>query len=261
MSSVSALLALALCVLLLCRAGYAGESQTERVLDPADQSLLLERIAKQASHFTTLTTDFIQEKEMAMFTGKLVLKGRIAIQKPNKIAWHVDSPIRYSVLITDKLIRQWDEDTDKVQEISLAKNPIFQNVLKQLTVWFSGEYGTLLEDNTMRLVKRDPFVIEFTPRITNMSRKIIKHITIVFREDQTYLKQIRIEELSGDVTTIYFSNTRLNAPLDKGDFQVRPLREQGSRMIMHGNNTQRAGACADDPLGDLGSSYGVQGHV
>jgi outer membrane lipoprotein-sorting protein len=149
------------------------------------------------------------------------MKGRIFLEKPNKIAWHVDSPVRYSVLITDKLIRQWDEDTDKVQEVSLAKNPIFQNVLSQLTVWFSGEYGSLLDTNIVRVVKREPLVIEFIPRENNVSKKVIKSITITFRDDQNYLQQLRIQEVSGDVTTINFVNTILNAPLNSKSFEVK----------------------------------------
>lgn len=149
------------------------------------------------------------------------MKGRIFLEKPNKIAWHVDSPLRYSVLITDKMIRQWDEDTNKVQELSLAKNPVFQNILGQLTVWFSGEYGSLLDSNHVRIVKREPLVIEFTPRDNNMSKKVIKSITITFRPDQNYLQQLLIQEVSGDVTTIKFINTLLNVPLDSKSFEVK----------------------------------------
>jgi outer membrane lipoprotein-sorting protein len=124
------------------------------------------------------------------------------------------------VLITDKFIRQWDEDTNKVQEISLSKNPIFQNVLNQLTVWFSGEYGTLLDINDVRVIKREPLVIEFIPRDNNISKKVIKSITITFRADQNYLQQLRIQEISGDVTTINFINTILNTPLNNKSFEV-----------------------------------------
>jgi outer membrane lipoprotein-sorting protein len=178
-------------------------------------------LGKKVSNFSTLKTDFIQEKEMAMFREKLVMKGRIYLQKPNKVAWHVDVPVRYSVLITDKVIRQWDEDTNKVQEISLAKNPIFQNVLNQLTVWFSGDYSSLLGVNAISQVQAEPLVLEFVPLEKNVSRKVIKSIVITFRADRKYLQQIRIREVNGDVTTIRFVNTQLDPTLDSSSFEVR----------------------------------------
>jgi outer membrane lipoprotein-sorting protein len=210
-------------------------SMQEQPKEPADMAAFLNSLGKKVSDFTSLKTEFIQEKKMAMFKDKLVMKGRIFLQKPNKLAWHVDSPVRYSVLITDKLIRQWDEDTNKVQEISLAKNPLFQNVLNQLTVWFSGDYSSLLAVNEVRLLRNDPLEIEFVPREKNVAKKVIKSITITFREDRNYLKQIRIQELSGDLTTITFINTLLNVPLDNASFEVNPVREHSSRTIMEGD--------------------------
>jgi outer membrane lipoprotein-sorting protein len=200
---------------------FAADAGKSAVTQPADMGAFLSSIGKKASDFKTLKTEFTQEKKMAMFKEKLVLKGRIFLRKPNRIAWHVDSPLKYSVLITDKLIRQWDEDTNQVQEISLTKNPIFQNVLNQLTVWFSGEYGSLLGSNDVRLVKRHPMVIEFIPKENNISGKVIRSITITFREDEKYLQQIRIQELSGDVTTIHFNNTLLNTILPDSSFEVK----------------------------------------
>ncbi|MFA7403126.1 MAG: outer membrane lipoprotein carrier protein LolA [Pelobacteraceae bacterium] len=210
-----------LCLLIQATVVSAADTGTKTVGQPTDLPAFMQGIGKKASNFKTLKTEFIQEKKMVMFKQKLVMKGRIFLEKPNKIAWHVDSPLRYSVLITDKLIRQWDEDTNKVQEVSLAKNPIFQNVLSQLTVWFSGEYGSLLDTNEVRVVKQAPLVIEFIPKDNNISKKVIKSITITFREDHNYLQQLRIQEVSGDVTTINFKNTILNTPLNSNSFEVK----------------------------------------
>ncbi|MFZ3207734.1 MAG: outer membrane lipoprotein carrier protein LolA [Geobacteraceae bacterium] len=221
LTKIIATLSVSMFILVQSSSVLAAESGKGMTSQPADLSAFLQAIGKKTSNFKTLKTEFTQEKKMVMFKDKLIMKGRIFLEKPNKIAWHVDSPVRYSVLITDKLIRQWDEDTNKVQEISLAKNPIFQNVLGQLTVWFSGEYGSLLDTNDVRVVKRDPLVIEFVPRDNNVSKKVIKSITITFRDDQNYLKQLRIQEMSGDVTTINFINTILNIPINSKNFEVK----------------------------------------
>jgi outer membrane lipoprotein-sorting protein len=217
---MKSVLVLTLCILFHAGLVFAGEPGNNLAHQSPEMTALLQNLGKKASNFKTLKTDFIQEKKMAMFKNKLIMKGRIFLEKPNKIAWHVDSPVRYSVLITDKFIRQWDEDTNKVQEINLTKNPIFQNVISQLTVWFSGEYGSLLDTNDVRVIRRAPLVIEFVPRDNNVSKKVIKNITLTFREDQNYLQQLRIQELSGDVTTINFIHTILNAPLNSKHFEV-----------------------------------------
>lgn len=197
----------------------AKEEKTNETLNNISE--LLSRLGQKASAFKTLKTDFVQEKELAMFKNKITIKGRIYIQKPDKLAWHVDKPVRYSVLITDKSIRQWDEETDRVQELSLSANPVFQNVVNQMTVWFSGDYSSLIGDNDVRLIKNSPIMIDFIPKESNMAKKIIRSITITFREDEKYVERIRIQEKSGDVTTIIFLNTVLNAPLDSSSFEVK----------------------------------------
>ncbi len=189
--------------------------------ETADIIEMLRRLGENVSAFKSLKTNFVQEKDLAIFQNRIIMKGRIYLQKPNRMAWHVDEPVKYSVVITDKSIRQWDEDTNRVQEIALSGNPVFQNVLNQLTVWFSGDYISLLKDYDARILKKSPLVFEFTPKVNNVAGKIIKSITISLREDEKYLRQIKILELSGDSTTITFKDTIFNAPINDTDFEVK----------------------------------------
>ncbi len=189
--------------------------------ESSDVTDMLRRLGENVSTFKNLKTEFIQEKNLAIFRNKIILKGRIFLQKPDKIAWHVDEPVKYSVVITDKSIRQWDEDTNRVQETALSGNPVFQNMLNQLTVWFSGNYVPLLKDYDVRLLQKSPLVFEFIPKKSNAAGKFIKGIIISLREDERYLKQIRILEISGDSTTIIFKDTIFDVPAENLDFEVK----------------------------------------
>lgn len=204
-----------------CETAGGNSGKGELSAKSAEVKELLRMIGKKVSNFKSLKTDFVQEKNLAMFKKKIILRGRIYMQKPNMLAWHVDKPVKYSVVITDKYIRQWDEDTNKVQELSLAKNPIFKNVITQLSVWFSGEYGALMDDNNVSILQQHPLVIEFVPNDKNIAKKMIKSITITFREDEKYLRKIMIDEMSGDTTTIEFSNTQLDMPVESRFFEVK----------------------------------------
>ncbi len=201
------------------KAGTTDATAEEK--QASDMRELLLQMEKQGSDFNSLKTDFIQEKNLAVFRNKIIIKGRIYLQKPGTVAWHVDEPLKYSVLITDKLIRQWDEDTNQVQEIPLSKNPMFRVVIDQLTAWFSGRYVQLLDDYTVSAKKTHPLEIEFVPRESGNMKKIIKAITITFREDRKYLQKVQFDEVSGDSTTITFKNTIFNAPIDSTDLEVK----------------------------------------
>ena len=197
------------------------ESAGEKANQSSDIRSLLLRIEKKISDFQSMQTDFIQEKNLAIFKNKIIIKGRIYLEKPGKIAWLVDEPMKYSVIITDKFIRQWDEDSDRVQETAISGNPVFSVVIDQLTAWFSGKYVRLLDDYNVHVKKNQPLEIEFIPKEISEAKKMIRSISVTFREDERYLRKIRFQEVDGDSTTIIFKNTILNAPVDENVFRIK----------------------------------------
>ncbi|MFH1147767.1 MAG: outer membrane lipoprotein carrier protein LolA [Pseudomonadota bacterium] len=199
----------------------AGEKEGGSASASPEISGLLESIGKKVSDFKSLKTSFVQEKNLSVFQKKIILKGRVCLQKPGKLAWHVDHPCRYSVVITDRSIRQWDEGTKEVQETPLSGNPVFQNITNQLAVWFSGDYCSLLQDYCVTVREKKPVILRFVPKEKNMAAKVIKSITVTFREDERYIKRIDILEVGGDSTTIVFDNTEFNPPPQELDFEVK----------------------------------------
>lgn len=202
-------------------AAAEGPAAGHAAPQPSDVAALLDSLGRGVGRFRTLKTDFTQEKRLAVFQNTVLLRGRIFLQKPARIAWHVDAPLKYSVVISDASIRQWDEDTDRVQEITFAKNPVLQNVMQQLTVWFSGDYSSLLKDYDVLVDGERPVILRFTPKRTSAAAKVVKQVRIEFREDNKYLRKLTIIEQGGDSTSITFTGTLFDVPLDALDFEVK----------------------------------------
>ena len=203
---------IALCMSLLSLNGYAEQGVED----------VLSRLEEKMADIKTLETSFVQEKELAIFDRKIILKGKIFLQKPNLFAWHTEEPTRYSMIIRDDIISQWDEDIDQVQKISMKDNPAFQSVVGQMRKWLSGIYTSLLVEYNITVLKQNPVSLKFTPRENTAAYNIISYVRIVFREDERYLREIYIKEKGGDTTLLRFTNTLLNIPINVAAWEVKP---------------------------------------
>jgi outer membrane lipoprotein-sorting protein len=201
--------------------GYSQDSQIPEKIR-TDLNTVLSRLEKNMSGIKTIKTDFIQEKELAVFKQKIVLKGSVYIEKPSRLAWHVYNPVKYVMIMSEDTISQWDEDTGRVQKISLSKNPAFEAAIGQMSTWFSGSYSPLLKEYEISLLREKPVSLKFAPKPETMAGNVIKSVTVDFRKDEQYINRIFIEEKGGDTTSILFVDTRLNIPVDASVWKAGP---------------------------------------
>ena len=207
---------------LLPAARAAAPAATSAPALTAETGAVLRRLETHLGGVTNIQADFIQERELSLLNQKLVLKGTLALQQPALFAWHVREPMRYGLVITDRMAQQWDEETGKVQDMPLSANPVFQVVIEQLRSWFSGRYMSLTPMYDVRILQDHPCRLAFTPRADSPARKAIQQVVVGFGDDERYIREIRIEEISGDRTTLVFTNTVLNAPMDRRLWEAKP---------------------------------------
>ena len=209
-----AILTIALC--LACQVFvFAAEDVPPRVAER------LRQLESKLSSVQTLKVNFVQEKHMAILEQKLVLKGRITLQQPDIMAWRVRSPIRYGMVIQGSTLRQWSEDTQAIQQFSLAGNPVFAAAIKQIQSWFSGSYLALTREFNVTMPSGAPLVLEFTPRAGSPTREVIRRIVMRFGEDERFLNRLEVTETGGDTMSIAFSDPSLNPALDKDEWDPR----------------------------------------
>ena len=186
-----------------------------------DLDTILGALQEKMAKVITIQTDFIQEKNLALFKQRLTLKGKIFIQKPGMLSWRVFTPMRYSLVISGSSISQWDQDTNQVQTVSLAKNPSFQVAIQQMQSWFSGSYKSMQGDYRISLISQQPLKLEFIPKEKSMAANFIQQVTVLFQDEQQYIKEIDIREKSGDSTLLTFIDAQLNQEISPGAWEVR----------------------------------------
>lgn len=182
---------------------------------------VLSRLEAALANVKTVRTRFVQEKQLSLFKHTLVTRGVIQIEMPGKLLWRVASPIRYALLIDGEQARQWDGETGQTQRLPLGSNPVFAAVTEQLQAWFGGRYHQLARDYAIVQRSESPLVFAFTPNPETPPAKMLKGVTVTFREDRRYIAALQIDETSGDSTAIRFEETEIDVPLAPKDWELK----------------------------------------
>ncbi len=176
------------------------------------EAKFMARVEQQLGQIKTLQVDFEQQRTLKLLKHKAIFKGKIFMQAPGKLAWHVYRPIRYSCIINGDTMTQWDADSNEVTTIDAKKIGALQLVIRQLQYWFAGNFVALNSDFASKVII-DKQQIEFIPKAATPPARFIQKIIVTLKKDLSYIKKIVIYEKSGDTMTMLFTKTIINQQL------------------------------------------------
>ncbi len=182
---------------------------------------VLTRLHGTISDVQTIETAFVQEKHLAMLQRVLTIRGNVYLAKPDRLAWHVAAPVRYTMIMDGNAIRQWDAESGRESRMSLDANPALQMATAQMRQWFVGDYLRLQSEYRITLDSQDPVKLTFVPRPDHPAAGYIDHVTVEFTNDERYLAGMTIVEQQGDRTTMRFHDTRLNGTIPDEAWDLR----------------------------------------
>ncbi len=177
----------------------------------ADEFLL--EVEQNMSSINTIHAKFVQKKEMAMFDIPIIIKGEFYIQNPDKFSWIVTQPIEYTLILTKDRVQKWDK-TNGTQELSVKDNPMFKAMIEQITFWFSGSYASCKNDYDIKLIQKDPGILEFVPKKHNPASQMLLAITLTFQHDKKYISKIKLLEKNLDTTELIFNDVIINSKIE-----------------------------------------------
>ena len=183
-----------------------------------------EELRASAGTITSVETDFIQTKHLAILNKPMISKGRLWFQTPDSMRWEYVSPIQSVLLMHQGRIKRFtvDAQTRQFREAPAEGLDAMQVVLEEITQWLKGRF----DENTMFAADlQSGGKIVLTPKQTAFS-DIIQRIELLLDtqpgRQPGMIRQVLIYESESAYTELSFNRTILNRPIDESIFQKGP---------------------------------------
>jgi outer membrane lipoprotein-sorting protein len=191
-------------------------SQTFKALK--DTSLLKQKIESMSKSTTSIEADFIQEKNLSMLSEKIISKGHFVFKKENLLRWEYVSPSKYLIIINKEKVVIKDEK--KTTKYDMNSNKVFKEIND---IMLSCVQGTIFKSNKFKTsyYENDKgYKLELIPQAKNM-KETFKKINLYFDKNVTSVSKMEMIENNDDLTSLDFTNKKLNAPIAETIFTVK----------------------------------------
>lgn len=168
---------------------------------------LLAQYAAQMKQVKTLQSNFTEEKHLSLLDQPIESTGQLRFDKDTQqLYWQYETPFQNGFLIEKGQVYRL-KGKNKVP----VQNAMGRMMAAQMVVWLTLDFDALKQDYEISLNGRE---ITFIPR--NKAHKVVRQITVWLDEKNPQIvKQVKMDEPSGDAVLWKFTQVRINIPLNK----------------------------------------------
>jgi outer membrane lipoprotein-sorting protein len=175
-------------------------------------------LAQTSQATNSISSDFIQEKNLSLLDEKVVSKGIFRFKKENKVRMEYTHPFKYLMVINgDKVTIK---DQQKSNSFSAGSNKLFSIIN---TIIIDCVKGTALDnkDFTNKLFESEKnYLVELIPVKKDLKQFFTVINVYLDKKDYSVIK-IDMKEPSGDNTLITFTNKEINATIQDAEFNIK----------------------------------------
>lgn len=184
----------------------------------ANMAAFKQEFTQAAQKTQTIKSDFVQEKNLAMLSDKIVSKGKFWFKKNNMVRMEYNHPFQYLMIMNQDAV--YIKDGQKENKMSTRSNKLFQQINK-ITV--DCIQGTALDnkDFTVHVFENaQGYLIEMSP-VNKTLKGYFKNINIVVGKKDYAVTKIDMIEPGGDNTVINFLNREINPVISDAVFAIK----------------------------------------
>lgn len=180
---------------------------------PISADEAVQRLRESQEKTKDFSADLYQEKKLSLLKEKIISRGRIRFKKPDKVSIEFFHPESSQMVFDGKIVLLYYKEEKMAERYSLRSNPIAERYLlfskdpfqEKLAGW------KIIEDQESFLVieiipkMKDPLFVRTRLRVSKRDWRVIG---------------MEMIEKNGDMTSIRYSNMRVNTGLTDSDFEI-----------------------------------------
>jgi outer membrane lipoprotein-sorting protein len=180
---------------------------------------LLGKLGTAAAATETVTSPFVQEKYLEIFSEKLLSQGQFAYRKPDQLRWELLSPVASGFILQGDNGERWNSLSHEQESFSVKKDPVMGMIARQLLAWAQVDLDWLQQRYRMELVTGGAVALRLHP-LDAGEAGFIDHLQVKFATDYSHVTEVLMVEQGGDRTLIRFTAVKINSPLPADVFRV-----------------------------------------
>lgn len=177
------------------------------------QSLAKVNIGKE-----TITSDFIQIKNMALLAEKIKSKGKFYYKKADKVRIEYTTPYSYLVVMNNGQMMVKDEQ--KTNKINTKNSKTLQSVNRIIVDCMTGSVFNNPDFKVNAYESSSQYLMTLMPA-TDAMKKMFRQIEVNMEKADFDVAKLTMTETGGDLTVMEFSGTKHNTPLNETLFKVK----------------------------------------
>ncbi len=196
----------------------ASYSQPKGYKVLTDNTAFRKKISETANSTQTIKSNFVQEKNIAVVSEKIISKGNFRFKKVNKVRMEYVHPYRYLLIINqDKVIIK---DEQKTHSFSSKSNKLFTLVNK---IIIDCVQGTALDNKDFKpeVYSDDKLYLLVLTPVKKDLQEYFKNISVYLDINDGSVVKIDLLEPSGDNTVITFTEKEINVAVQDSEFSTQ----------------------------------------
>lgn len=207
-----------LLILIFCGLGLYCVAQPAgfKEIPAEEKASVLKSITAASKKITSLQLNFVQIKKVSMLTNAMKSQGNMFYQTPMMLRWEYTVPKQPAFVMNGNKAALVDEKGTQT-----APNKAFQEVSKLIVNIMSGNELTSGKNFKVYCYSNSKsYWLKMVP-VNKRLKQMFSSINLMVNKSTKLASLVRIDEVSGDITTIQFYNVVTNKPINNNLFYLK----------------------------------------